>query len=161
MRFVYTEDGSLVNLAHVHEIKPTAKGDRFLAKLADDHVVISVPDIDRLVVATAPLIPAHPGFEVLEFYFDASLDAQINLETFDIASQIIRSPVIGWIITDGQPLPISPGMRFSTFGESFHGFHAVKWPDGQIDLPDDQTFPNLDAWVVYVRAQCKLRKQAA
>lgn len=104
------------------------------------------------------VFPASPGFEHVTFerWHDA------EPETFNIAANLRRAPIIGWEIRDnseGIPEPIS------TDSDNYQAgcYNAIVLPDGHIEgrLPAWKAYESIDGWIESVRADWRHRLDEA
>jgi hypothetical protein len=92
-------------------------------------------DIDR---AAAPIVPANPGCECLEYYCDG-----LPTKKEEVLKNLLRIPVIAWRIREDREEAIC----------KYDCNHArpVLFPNGVV-YDDDACcyFDNLDAWAEYI-----------
>lgn len=108
-------------------------------------------DIDRIVRQSAPVIPALPGFELLEFRYDAGGN--------EPGPWIHREPIIGW--RDGQYGGLDPVIIDYDY-EEMGDHHGILQRGGQIHT-GEQWFDTEAEWVACMKARADdehARKQA-
>lgn len=89
-------------------------------------------EIDKCVKACCPVIPAYPGFEVLQPWRDREANE----------TGVWRIPVIGWKTDELSLEPITADEDFQ-----MHDNSSIRYPDGQIIIPFDRTYPNEEEWL--------------
>lgn len=114
-------------------------------------------------------IPAQPGFELLTFDLAGGDFADMDPDTIEIAKNIRRHPVIGWVICyqhgDSWAEAITEADGYGN--TSSHGFKAISGPNGYFRWQHNSymltaTEPrDIDQWADAIRAELHHRKKAA
>jgi hypothetical protein len=142
--WILTSDG-YVNSDHVVEIKGAHKGS--VLHLVNGKTVVVRQDDYDLAYGLNPVIPAQPGFEVLYLY-----------EPGD-EPPFGRDPVIAWRIdADAHSSQIAVTPAGSSLGSQRI---AILYPDGQVYVPEESTYPNIEAWIAAERDAQAAQKPVA
>lgn len=133
MTFVKAKGRGMVNLDHLVTLYPTS--DTAAGFFANgDKIELAGFGIE---FATARIVPASPGFEVLQ-----------PLHEGDKIAGICRYPVIAWALrADETPHPICAGLVPC---HPISDEQGLKYPDGRIEARDsdgDVTYPSAAAWL--------------
>ena len=89
-----------------------------------------------------PVVPAGPGFHLLNFrFFEDQPNADAVLDPRN------RSPIIAWRISAYGPEPIALERYLPSEAE---GVTAILCPDGNVTAPEDQNWPDVKAWAEHV-----------
>jgi hypothetical protein len=108
-------------------------GDEFDAITVDDD------QINRLVGAGSPVIPAAPGYTLLGYWDQSDAEEEAFVE---------QDPIIGWRI-DGTDTPTPIVAQFDFDGIT--GIHAVLRPDGSVVDLFGSTFQDRASWETDMR----------
>jgi hypothetical protein len=147
MAFIETAPGrEWVNLAEMVRVRKQRGGT--VAELRSGETVALACDPDHLTRLACPFIPTYPGFELLSAYRDGDT-------TF-----FARQPIIGWRMELYGPEPIVVG-NLGHFVMT--GPYAIKYPDGQVLMPEHCDYPNENAWRVAMESELasEQRQEAA
>ena len=136
--FVQTLEDYLVQVSQIKTISPARKNRDGLwahkLTLADDNTGRTFTITPKAANAlTVSVIPATPGYELL-----------VHLGGDEFA----RQPIIAWgvDIQSGNPAPVTPGDL-----EGLSQPQAILLPDGQVEIPYERTFENLDQWLKSIK----------
>ena len=140
MAFIRTETGNLINLDHVVKLNTDREWKVKSADLSNgDHVAVKGCDRD-VEFATARIIPAAPGSELLGPLVDDN-------------KKIVggwRRPVIAWALRDDEhPHAICVDTMPCLRRDDEYG---LRYPDGQVET-NDGTYENEDDWLNGLKAQ--------
>lgn len=128
--FVSTEDGRIINTAHIVSAETPRTGPGFSVTFTDgskERLLLAVADLDELA---GTIVPAPPGYMVFEVHVPTAADAARGLLCID------PRPVVAFRVTDAasRPVPITAAGAVSTSqGWTF----AVRGPEGRWIGPDD------------------------
>ena len=95
-------------------------------------------EFERLEQMLAPVIPAYPGFTLL------------NYSSFD--EEVTRYPVIGWRVFDEYVEPVTARERTES------GWHILQ-PDGRVVQAYVQEWDNEAAWLETQRKEAAKERQ--
>lgn len=139
MRFLRTTTGALVNIDHVDQIEPEepVKGVAVgsIATLADGEKVSFSFSIDDIEKALQTVVPAAPGFMLLQLVLDAPKEEEVQ-----------RTPVVAWRIDQNnaaaQPVVCEDVSDLTSFdvlqptGEVVNSRDGVVYDDEAVWLAD-------------------------
>jgi hypothetical protein len=147
-RFLRTSDGRLINTADIEEIRDE-KDDKGLwrtrAYLRQGSSAVIEEDVDRLERALLPVVPAAPGFALIQYLRGDGSDEET----------ILREPVVAWRVHGGSTMPVEPvGLGWT----DTDGMSSVVFPDGSVYRIEDSWFANEQQWLEAQRREWQERK---
>ena len=122
--FIATDDGQIINTAHIVSAEMPRAGAGFSVTFADgrkERLLLAVADLEELC---GTIVPAPVGYMVFEVHIPSATDVARGLLCLD------PRPVIAFRVTDGaaRPVPITAAGAASTSG----GWtYAVRGPEGR------------------------------
>lgn len=133
--FLTTSNG-FINAEHIVEIIQRRRAG-YLARLVDgESRELSAKDEESLLHQLNSLVPAHSGFELLTAW----------PEDGEPGGFFERDPIVAWCANDfGGVTPITPASNDLPSS----GLTAIRYPDGQIEVPFDRRFTNETDWQEY------------
>ena len=140
MTFLPTEDGSLLNVAHIYKISQSGDGlhahhlNGSPIKL-DLHV-----DIATVEEMTSAVVPAQPGTEFLRVWFSEGGTESIT-----------RHTVVAWRLVAGAAVPVAYDNAVTMLRGEPGVVCGVRFQDGHVEMAGDGPFENEQAWIEWAR----------
>jgi hypothetical protein len=99
--------------------------------------------------ATASLVPASPGYELISFHFHREADPCGT----EVRSSFGRNPIVAWRMpanddSGGCPEPVCIDEVVVRYGNDRRT--AILCPNGSVIDPANEDWPDLDAWITSV-----------
>ena len=146
--FLSTRSDGLINADHIVKLRTinnmassVKHGHRVLitvAVLKDGKTQQLSYDLSECVKACSSVIPAYPGFEVLSAWYNAETGKP----------EVWRIPIVGWRTVESGLEPVTPDEDFEMSATT-----AIRYPDGQVNVPFDLTFPDEEDWLKALLAE--------